>query len=93
MADHAYWADADLSIDANAFGCVLNGNVSCALGDSSGTRLPRDKKKTADPVGARDARTTARMPFREFRDSYSTSTRGPEGESHEALLDWIVVRT
>jgi len=44
MADHAYWADADLSIDANAFGCVLNGNVSCALGDSSGTRLPRDKK-------------------------------------------------
>jgi hypothetical protein len=29
VADHSYWTDANLSIDANAFGCVLNGNVSC----------------------------------------------------------------
>ena len=29
VPDHSYRADADLSIDANAFGCVLNGNVSC----------------------------------------------------------------
>jgi hypothetical protein len=30
VADHAYWADADLSIDANAFRGVLNGNDSCS---------------------------------------------------------------
>ena len=59
MADHAYWADADLSIDANAFGCVLNGNVSCAWVTRQALAR-RGTKKIADPVGAHDARTTAR---------------------------------
>jgi hypothetical protein len=31
MADHSNRAYADLSIDANTFGCVLNGNVSCLV--------------------------------------------------------------
>src|SRR5688500_4559106 len=29
VTDHAYGTDADLFVDANAFGCVLNGNFSC----------------------------------------------------------------
>jgi hypothetical protein len=73
VADHAYWADADLSIDANAFGCVLNGNVSW-LWVTRQASCPTRVKKIADPLGARDARIHGRRPCREFKDSYSTST-------------------
>jgi len=51
MADDAHWADADLSIDANAFGCVLNGNNSCAWVTRQALAC-RGTKKNRGPGGS-----------------------------------------